>query len=106
VSQAAAPRNKYSQTYCKGRRLGHTSWAASFSVFLFLGVASAEKNRKNLHAGMFKDCCGPHSKGLSVLFIFVNFYCLTNTVWMVDFETPVCKLYLLFITTDAAQEKK
>jgi hypothetical protein len=25
---------------------------------------------------------------------------------MVDFETPVCKLYLLFISADAAQEKK
>jgi hypothetical protein len=28
------------------------------------------------------------------------------TVWTVDFETPVCKLYLLFITADAAQEKE
>jgi hypothetical protein len=27
------------------------------------------------------------------------------TVWTVDFDTPVCKLYLLFITADAAQEK-
>jgi hypothetical protein len=25
-------------------------------------------------------------------------------VWTVDFEMPVCKLYLLFISADAAQE--
>jgi hypothetical protein len=31
---------------------------------------------------------------------------ITNTVWTVDFETPVSKLYLLFISADAAQEKK
>jgi hypothetical protein len=29
-----------------------------------------------------------------------------DTVWTVDFETPVCKLYLLFICADAAQEKE
>jgi hypothetical protein len=29
-----------------------------------------------------------------------------HTVWMVDFETPVCKLYLSFISADAAQEKE
>ncbi len=28
------------------------------------------------------------------------------TVWTVDFETPVCKFYLLFISADAAQEKE
>ncbi len=28
------------------------------------------------------------------------------TVWTVDFETPVCKLYLLFVSADAAQEKE
>jgi hypothetical protein len=28
------------------------------------------------------------------------------TVWTVDFEMPVCKLYLLFISADAAQEKE
>jgi hypothetical protein len=27
-------------------------------------------------------------------------------VWTVDFETPVCKIYLFFITADAAQEKE
>ena len=31
---------------------------------------------------------------------------LECTVWTVDFETPVCKLYLLFISADAAQEKE
>ena len=31
---------------------------------------------------------------------------LDYTVWTVDFETPVCKLYLLFITANADQEKK
>jgi hypothetical protein len=30
----------------------------------------------------------------------------TSTVWTVDFETPVCKLYLLFISADAAKEKE
>jgi hypothetical protein len=29
-----------------------------------------------------------------------------NTVWTVDFETPVCKLYLLFLSANAAQEKR
>jgi hypothetical protein len=29
-----------------------------------------------------------------------------STVWTVDFETPVCKNHLLFISADAAQEKK
>jgi hypothetical protein len=28
------------------------------------------------------------------------------TVWTVDFETPACKLYLLLISADAAQEKE
>jgi hypothetical protein len=28
------------------------------------------------------------------------------TVWTVDFETPVCKLYLLFMSANAAQEKE
>jgi hypothetical protein len=27
-------------------------------------------------------------------------------VWTVDFEMPACKLYLLFICADAAQEKE
>jgi hypothetical protein len=27
-------------------------------------------------------------------------------VWTVDFETPVCKLYLLFLSANAAQEKE
>jgi hypothetical protein len=27
-------------------------------------------------------------------------------VWAADFETPVCKLYLLFISADDAQEKR
>jgi hypothetical protein len=31
--------------------------------------------------------------------------CLSN-VWIVDFETPVFKLYLLFISANAIQEKK
>jgi hypothetical protein len=30
----------------------------------------------------------------------------SNTVWAVDFETPVCKLYLLFLSADAAQAKE
>jgi hypothetical protein len=29
-----------------------------------------------------------------------------DTVWTVDFETRVCKLYLLLISADAAQEKE
>jgi hypothetical protein len=29
-----------------------------------------------------------------------------SAVWMVDFETPVCKLYLLFLTADAAKQRK
>jgi hypothetical protein len=29
-----------------------------------------------------------------------------RAVWVVDFETPVCKLYLLFLSADAAQEKE
>jgi hypothetical protein len=29
----------------------------------------------------------------------------TNPVWMVDFEMPVCKHYLLFISADTSQEK-
>jgi hypothetical protein len=29
-----------------------------------------------------------------------------KTVWIVDFETPVCKLYLLLISADAAKEKE
>jgi hypothetical protein len=29
-----------------------------------------------------------------------------DTVWTVDFETPVCTLYLLFISANAAQEKE
>jgi hypothetical protein len=29
-----------------------------------------------------------------------------NIVWTVDFETLVCKLYLLFISANAAQEKE
>jgi hypothetical protein len=32
---------------------------------------------------------------------FVNYI-----VWTVDFERPVCKIYLLFISADAAQEKE
>jgi hypothetical protein len=28
------------------------------------------------------------------------------TVWTVDFDTPVCTLYLLCISADAAQEKE
>ena len=28
------------------------------------------------------------------------------TVWTVDFEMPVCKVYLLFISVDAANEKE
>jgi hypothetical protein len=31
---------------------------------------------------------------------------MTHTIWTVDFETPVCKLYLLFISADAAQEQE
>jgi hypothetical protein len=30
----------------------------------------------------------------------------TDKVWTVDFETPLCKLYLLFISANAAQEKE
>jgi hypothetical protein len=30
----------------------------------------------------------------------------SDTVWTADFETPVYKLYFLFISADAAQEKK
>jgi hypothetical protein len=29
-------------------------------------------------------------------------HCSGNTVWTADFETPVRKLYLLFISADAA----
>jgi hypothetical protein len=29
-----------------------------------------------------------------------------NTVWTVDFKMPVFKLYLLFISADAAQDKE
>jgi hypothetical protein len=29
-----------------------------------------------------------------------------HTVWTVDFDTAVCKLYLLFISVYTAQEKK
>jgi hypothetical protein len=32
-------------------------------------------------------------------------YWPSHTVWTVDFETPVCKLYLLFITADAEKKK-
>jgi hypothetical protein len=31
---------------------------------------------------------------------------LMYTVWTVDFEMPVCKVYLLFIYVDAANEKE
>ncbi len=31
---------------------------------------------------------------------------MKHTVSTVDFETPVCKLYLLFISADAAKEKE
>jgi hypothetical protein len=31
---------------------------------------------------------------------------LIITLWTVGFETPVCKLYLLFISADAAQDKE
>ncbi len=30
----------------------------------------------------------------------------SSTAWTVDFETLVCKLYLLFIPVDAAHEKE
>jgi hypothetical protein len=30
----------------------------------------------------------------------------TLTVWTVDFETPVCKLYFLFLSADAAPKKE
>jgi hypothetical protein len=33
-------------------------------------------------------------------------YIYCNTVWTVDFETPVCKLYLLFISANVAKEKE
>jgi hypothetical protein len=33
-------------------------------------------------------------------------YTVWTLGWAVDFETPVCKLYLLFIYADAAQEKE
>jgi hypothetical protein len=29
-----------------------------------------------------------------------------NIVWTVDFQMPVCKLYLLFISADASKEKE
>jgi hypothetical protein len=29
-----------------------------------------------------------------------------STVWTVDFETPVCKLYLLLISANTAREKE
>jgi hypothetical protein len=36
--------------------------------------------------------------------------CVTSgvgiTVWTVDFETPVCKLYLMFISAESAKEKE
>ncbi len=46
--------------------------------------------------------------------VFLNFEVLVklndwadkNTVWTVDFEAPVCKLYLLFFSADAAKEKE
>jgi hypothetical protein len=31
---------------------------------------------------------------------------LLYTIWTADFEMPVCKLYLLFISADAAKEKE
>jgi hypothetical protein len=39
--------------------------------------------------------------------LLINLTCIGFfIVWTVDFETPVCKLYLLFISADAAQEKE